>query len=316
MKGSRFDIPSVSTLVAFEAIARLGSVKQAAAELNTSSPAISRHLRHLETKLRVKLFERRNRGVVLTKDGKDYHDTVRSALEILHVAGCRRRVRRGTLTIACTQEVSALLLRPVLPRLKPSLPDRLGLRILICDDDTLRQVMPLGVDIVLQHSVTRPDDDSTRILAERVVPVASPALLKQFEGELSDHPRHWTDVPRLDVASRSQGWATWASWFAARGCEPPPARVETFESYVELLEAATNGDGMALGWDGFVGGHLETGKLVPLWHEWTASEVGLHATLTSHGRRNPNAGGCIRQLAILSRELSDDMESNACNAGA
>ena len=96
MKGSRFDVPSVSTLVAFEAIARLGSVKQAAAELNTSSPAVSRHLRHLETRLGVKLFERRNRGVVLTKDGEDYHDTVRSVLEILHAAGCRLHARRGT----------------------------------------------------------------------------------------------------------------------------------------------------------------------------------------------------------------------------
>ena len=96
MKGSRFDVPSVSTLVAFEAIARLGSVKQAAAELNTSSPAVSRHLRHLEMKLGVKLFERRNRGVVLTKDGEDYHDTVRSVLEILHAAGCQRHARRGT----------------------------------------------------------------------------------------------------------------------------------------------------------------------------------------------------------------------------
>lgn len=72
MSGPRFNIPSTNTLLAFEAVARLGSVGRAAEERSTSQSAISRHLSNLEDALGVMLFERSGRGIALNRSGEKY----------------------------------------------------------------------------------------------------------------------------------------------------------------------------------------------------------------------------------------------------
>ena len=201
-----------------------------------------------------------------------------------------------------------LLLRPVFSRLKRALPESVSLRILNCDYDMLPLVVPTGVDIIFTYSALRIDAESTRLLDEMFVPVASPAFRRRFERVLGGHPRHWTGVPRLALASRDQGWATWGDWFAAHDSAPPQAPVETFENYIPLLDAAVDGDGIAIGWKGFVRSYFETGRLVPIREEWTASHVALHAVLTSHGGRNPNAKSCLMELASLKEDLAGGRE--------
>ena len=312
MNGARFDIPSISTLVAFEATARLGGVRHAAEELNTSQSAVSRYIRKLETALQVTLFDRRNRRVVLTKRGEEYHAAIRSTLESLHAAGQVLRTRRVVLTIGCTQEISVLLLGPVFSKVKRALPDGVNLRILTCDYDTLPLVVSTGVDIVFEYSQARTGTDSARILDEKYVPVASPAFRARFERALRGHPRHWTGVPRLALAASVQGWATWESWFAAHDCDPPRAPVETFENYIHLLEAAVNGDGIAIGWNGFMRGYFGTGRLASLRGKWLVSSVGLYAVLTPQGLMQPSARDCLRELAVLGNELADAREELVC----
>ena len=317
MKGARFQIPSISTLVAFEATARLGGVRRAAEELKTSQSAVSRYIRHLEASLEVTLFDRRNRSVVLTEHGEHYHGVVRSALESLHAAGRGLRTETTVLTIGCTQEISVLLLGPVFSRLKRTLPEGVSLRVLSCDYDIVPLVVPSGVDIVFEYSRTRTDAESSRILGEAIVPVAAPALRRRFERVLGGHPRHWTGVPRLEVASRGQGWATWSDWFAAHECAPPQAPVETFENYIHLLQAAVDGDGIAIGWNGFMSHHFESGRLVPLRDQWFASSVSLHAVLTPRGTTSPIARECLIELAALGKELSEGNRGWVCmNSGA
>ena len=308
MTATRFDIPSISTLVAFEATARLGGVNRAAGELRTSQSAISRYIRNLETSLEVKLFERRNRGVVLTKCGEDYHAAVQLALESLHAASVGCRTQQQVLTIGCTQEVSVLLVSPVFGKLKRSLPEGVRVRILSRDDDTSPLASPTGVDIEFTQSVTRTDEHSVRVLDEEIVPVAAPSFLRRFEQELSRHPQHWTDVPRLEVTRRDKAWATWSDWFAAHDCDPPQAPIETFENYLHLLDAAAEGDGMAIGWNGFVGRYFETGRLLPLRDEWLRSELGLYAVVTPFGRGNPNTSRCLRELTALVKESATAKE--------
>ena len=314
MNGTKFEIPSISTLVAFEATARLGGVSRAAEELKTSQSAVSRYIRNLEMALEVTLFDRRNRRVVLTKRGEDYQVAVRSALESLHAAGRGLRAQTAVLTIGCTQEVSVLLLRPVFSRLKRALPEGVSLRILNCDYDILPLVVPTGVDIVFEYAVSRSGTESARILDEEVVPVASPAFRQRFARVLGEPPRYWTGVPRLELALREQDLATWGDWFASHDCESPQAPVETFENYLHLLEAAVDGDGVAIGWKGFVRSYLESRRLVPLRDEWMTSPIGLYAVLTSQGSRNPNARMCLMELASLGDEIVGGRDVSVCES--
>ena len=308
MKSAKFRIPSTSALIAFEASVRLGGVKRAAVELKTTQSAISRYIRNLETMLDVVLFQRTRRGVVSTPVGEDFYAVVKTSLENLHAVAHGLRTNRPMLTIGCTQEISVLLLLPVFSRLQRSLPNGVKVRILNCDYDMLALVVPAGIDIVFKYEVARTDAESARIMDEEIVPVASPAFARRFGRLLSGHPRHWSGVPRLELASRDQEWATWTSWFAAHECVPPQAPVESFENHIQLLEAAVNGDGMAIGWNGFVGSYFKSEQLVPLTDEWVASNLGLYAVLTPHGRRNPNAEDCLTVLVSLGKELTDGRE--------
>ncbi len=57
---------------AFLAVARLGNFTRAARELRLSQPAITIQIKQLEDWLCVKLFERNNRRVQLTKPGTSF----------------------------------------------------------------------------------------------------------------------------------------------------------------------------------------------------------------------------------------------------
>ena len=192
--------PPTSSLIAFEATARLGGVIRASEELNTSQSAISRHIRNLENALGDKLFQRQGRGVVLTRSGEDYYVAVKASLESLHAAGRGLRAQTGSVIIACTHEISYFLLLPAMGELKRSMGGDNRLRILNADYDMLHLLLPAGVDIIIEQSVTPTDPSAVKLLDEEIVPVGSPAFVKRFERVLGRHPRYWVPM--------SQGWTS------------------------------------------------------------------------------------------------------------
>ncbi|MCF7221460.1 LysR family transcriptional regulator [Marilutibacter chinensis] len=64
-------LPSLSSLRAFEAAARLGSAKRAAEELSVTPAAISHQVRQLEDELGLALFVRRPRQLLITPPGAE-----------------------------------------------------------------------------------------------------------------------------------------------------------------------------------------------------------------------------------------------------
>ena len=303
MNSARFKIPPINTLIAFEAAARLGSITRAAEELGTSSAAISRYIVRMESLLSASLFERKSRGISLTAGGGKYFSTVQSSLQALRAASHELRLLETTLTIGCTVEIAVMLLLPIHSRLREGLGEGVSLRVLNCDYDMLHLLLPTGVDLMFEYSASDLGENASKLMEEEVVPVASPSFFRKFETQLSKHPRSWMDVPRLDVVSREVKWATWATWFGSYDCDPPPAPVERFENYIYLMEAAVSGEGIALGWNGFVNRYFETGRLVPLKEEWCRTGIGLYSVLTPRGRDIPNARQLQKELTAQTRQL-------------
>jgi LysR family glycine cleavage system transcriptional activator len=66
------DYPPIASLRSFEAVARLGSVTQAAKELHVTHSAISQQIKVLEDFIGVKLFLRQGRGVHINEEGRLY----------------------------------------------------------------------------------------------------------------------------------------------------------------------------------------------------------------------------------------------------
>ena len=308
MKDAGPAIPSTSALLAFEATARLGSIAHAAEELDVSSPAISRHIGKLEDSLNVRLFERKGRGLVLTGNGEDYFASVRSTIQSLRAAGNRLHSERTTLTIGCTQGISVMILLPLYPRLKQLLDESIDLRILNGGYDMLPSLLPVGVDVYFECSTDRPDQHSERLFDEEVVPVASPLFFERFERKLAEHSSHWAGVPRLAYTPAGAAWASWETWFTSENCQPPQAPIEMDDNALYLLEAAARGQGIALGWNGFVNDYFETGRLVPIRDEWLWTKVGLYGVLTTAGQRSPCARHFLTELVGLVGELRAESE--------
>lgn len=311
MKDVRSGIPSTGALLAFEATARLGSVVGAAEELEVSSPAISRHIGKLEDALNVRLFERKGRGLTLTSGGKNYFVAVQSSIQSLRAAGNKLQAENATLTIGCTQGISVMTLLPLYPKLQSLLNDKIDLRILNCEYDLLPSLLPLGVDLFFEYSVGRSDEHSARIFDEEIVPVASPFFVDRFRQELAEHPSRWAAVPRLDSATAGGTWATWETWFKSQNCQPPEARIEKYENYLYLADAAAKEHGIALGWNGSLNSCFENGRLVPIRNAWLCTGIGIYAVLTASGQRNPGARRFLKELAGLARELrvgSEDLK--------
>jgi putative two-component system response regulator len=79
----RFLLPSLNSLVTFEAASRHPSFSDAAEELSITREAVGRQIRALEDYLGVLLFDREKRGLSLNDVGAQYADAIRPHLEEL-----------------------------------------------------------------------------------------------------------------------------------------------------------------------------------------------------------------------------------------
>lgn len=91
-------------------VARCGSIRKAAEQLNVTASAVNRRIMDLEEELDAQLFERRARGVRLTAAGEVFvtflrqqdGDVERMRSQIQDLKG----MRRGTVRIACSQALA------------------------------------------------------------------------------------------------------------------------------------------------------------------------------------------------------------------
>ena len=199
---NRSRLPPLNPLRAFEAAARHLSVKAAAEELSVTPGAVSQMIRTLETHLGVQLFERVNRGILLTAAGRDTAGAQRVPADRRCVSarvGCGRQRRAdGERHAVLRIRVARPAPRGVpggLPGRRPAGRHEPHWRISRATASTSRSVMRLGRYIGLC---------SERLLTVEIVALASPEL-----------------VARLGMP------ATPASSSAGRSCTTPSARAGT-----------------------------------------------------------------------------------------
>ena len=76
---------NLNHLVYFQTLARHEHYRKAAEELHITQPSLSKAIRNMELDLHVTLFEKKGRGVHLTKQGERYLDYVNAALRELEM---------------------------------------------------------------------------------------------------------------------------------------------------------------------------------------------------------------------------------------
>jgi DNA-binding transcriptional LysR family regulator len=105
-------------LIAFWKVAEHGGFTAAAADLAVSPSALSQAIRHLETRLGVRLLNRTTRSVSLTEAGQAYLSRIGPALGQVVDAGDELNVLQGkpsgTLRLNAARVSTAMVLRPLL----------------------------------------------------------------------------------------------------------------------------------------------------------------------------------------------------------
>ena len=254
-------LPPLNSLVAFESAARHLSFTAAARELCVTQGAISRQVRQLEGYLNKRLFLRTNRAIRLTPTGTEYQQAVRHALEGIAQATAHQLRWRGDrqVTVATSSAMASLWLLPRIPAFQRDNED-VDLRIVASD-----QIRDLGAgefDMALLYRLSPPVDmRATALFDEEVFPVCSAGYLEATGGLA--HPEELFRKTLLYLGGAQSDWFDWEDWFRQVGLEPvePRSRID-INNYPMLIQAAINGQGIALAWRHLVGDYLESGALV------------------------------------------------------
>jgi DNA-binding transcriptional LysR family regulator len=255
-------LPSFSSLLAFDAVARHGTLTRAAVELNVSQPAVSRRIAALEADLGRPLLDRRTKPLSLNKDGTELYEVLRSSLGRLEAVV--ERLRRGsdldTVTINAGAGLTAYWLIPRLPQIEAAFP-KLKLRIVSQSHDREEDVTG---DLQVRFGDGKwPRTTATKLWAEEVFPVCSPLHLGRRKPPLT--LEQLKSAHLLDMKVTKQTWYDWGSWFEAVGAPiRAPLRAVHFDSYPLVVDAALAGHGVCLCWDGLLDRFLESGSLVRL----------------------------------------------------
>ena len=284
MAGGR-DLPSLRALAAFEAAGRHRSFSAAARELGVSQSAVSQQVAWLEAELGRPLFDRGHRGVKPTVDGAALLQAATGAFDAVEAAARSiRRPQAAVLQVATDFGFAAWWLMPRLAALNGRLPD-VEVRVSTSQgDDGPRQAA--SDVLILFGRGPWPGCAARRITRERVMPVCSPAVLDRAGG-VAD-PRALGRLRLLHLAGPAPArWLSWQDWFAHHGVRRDAQRDDlTFDSYQLVLQAALQGQGVALGWAPLIDGLVAEGRLAVLDGWALESERGYHLVIP--GNRAPH----------------------------
>ncbi|GJG98430.1 transcriptional regulator GcvA [Cupriavidus pauculus] len=251
-------LPPLNALRAFEAAGRLGSFKEAAAELHVTHGAVSQHVRLLEDWLGTPMFERHNRRVTLTPAARAYLAEIGPLFEQLSQATARYGMPQAVSRTLSVNAPATFTLRWLVPRLATFRAEHPDIEVRVETSNGPLEGLREDHDIVIRGG---PDTfygyAMHPFLTEERLPVCSPALLQRLPlrtpDDLRDHTLlHTSSLPRL-----------WPDWLA-RASIPAlrPAATLTFDHFYLSLQAAIDGIGVAMGPTALVSHDLAAGRLV------------------------------------------------------
>jgi len=249
-------LPPLNTLRAFEAAARSESFTRAAKELHVTQGAISQQVKSLEAALGIRLFARERQRLALTDSGRDYLAVVRDALDRI-AAGTDRVVKRqhsGILTISTSPDFAAKWLVNRLGSFAEKFPE-IDLRI----SATLHHVdfTREDVDVAVRHGDGNwPGLECVRLCPEHLFPVCSPSLTTGRRRIAKP-----ADLLKLPLLRLDEG-NSWARWFESAGIADGTARGPIFNRASMLIDAAIDGQGVALARTSLAAWDLINGRLV------------------------------------------------------
>ncbi len=250
-------LPSLNAMRAFEAAARHLSFTKAAEELNVTQAAVSHQVKALEDQIGILLFQRRNRQLILTDAGQTLLPDLIDAFDAMDAAVTRvkRRDQSGILMVATMDSLAATWLMPRLARFREENPD---IDIRLATSDLSVDYDRGGIDIGIRYGRGNwPGLVAEELMREDIFPVCAPELIGKGPG--LRQPADLRHFPLIHDDMTED----WAMWLKAAGLtDIDPQRGTGFTHSNLVIQAAINGEGVALGRGLLVADSIAAGKLV------------------------------------------------------
>lgn len=287
-------LPSFSSLRAFEATARHLSFSNAANELCLTQSAISHQVKALEGYLGAQLLLRNSQSVILTRVGAKYHARISPLMDALENASdqVKHNAVSGPLYVHASASFAALWLLPRIGKFSRIFPD-IELNIVTADQAESADTPSFDIRINCAYSMPPSAHEEAFMVSPRM-PVCSPELLKN-----GPPISNYNDMLAYPIL-REINHDGWDEWFAGIGFTVTPKITGSrLENAYLTLKAAQYGQGITLGHVALITKELADGSLVKLFDKTTNPE--LIYTITN----NP-VNRCQQKVAVFREWLLEE----------
>ncbi|WP_279611783.1 LysR family transcriptional regulator [Burkholderia gladioli] len=243
----------LNALRAFESSSRHLSFTRAAQELNVTQAAVSQQVRALEERLGVSLFKRLPRGLAVTDEGLALRPVLSEAFD--RIESVLRQFEGGhfheVLTVGA---VGTFAVGWLMPRLRSFHALHPFVELRLMTNNNLVDLAAEGLDCAIRFGDGNwPGTRAQKLFDAPLSLLCAPDIAQRLR------------VPADLVGEtllRSYRADDWMNWFAKAGLAPMPARGAVFDSSRLMVEAATQGAGVALAPASMFARDLATGRLV------------------------------------------------------
>lgn len=284
------------------AVAHRQSFRAAARELGMSATAVSNAVAGLESRLKVRLFNRSTRSVALTPAGERYVERIAPALAEIQRASEEITdvpdTPTGTLRINVPQESVSMLYEPLIEEYLQRYPQ---MRLEVTSESRMVDIVAEGYDAGIRLAESVPQDMiAVPLTADiRMLVVATP-------GYLAEHgtPQAPDDLRQHQSVGMRMSHGGIYQWELERHQQKfavsVPPRIVLNEMRA-IRRAALSGIGLAFIADWFVQEDIVAGRLVSVMAEWCQPFGGLR--LYYPGRRHVPPG--LKAFIDLAHEIRD-----------
>lgn len=277
------DMPPLSALRAFAAVADSGSVVAAAARLGVTHAAISQQIRALEKVLDLPLVSRAGRKVELTEHGRQLAQGLNHGFaEILRsVSALTESQRERPLQVTTTAMFASTWLVPRLGSFRLAHP---GVDLVLDPSPALRALEPGGFDAAIRHGTGDwPGFEVRKLMDAPLVVVAAPDLL---DGPMESDRDALTNLPWLSELEQNE-----ATLFLSRqGIEKALSGGVIHLPGNLMLDAARGGHGLAVVTEVLVAADIASGILRVVLRDQT--DRGYYLVTRSGVQRPPLRAFC------------------------
>lgn len=261
MSSFRNRLPSLTALTVFEAAARHRSFTKAADELRVTQAAVSRQIASLEQNLGFALFVRGHRSVELTERGRLLSFATSNAFGLVAdaLSDIQRKDVDESIAVSTTVAFAHFWLMPRLPSFTAAYPN---VKLRIVTRDTLVDLNGGDIDLAVRFgSGSWPDGQADLLFQDEIFPVCSPDYLAR-SGPI-ETPADLSRHALLSNETDDPSWTGWLDWLAAFEVLPTARSIGLRCSfYTDTIQAALNGQGVALGWKRLIADLMNQERLV------------------------------------------------------